>query len=45
MLDQTLGLIWIQNVWHFDGIPEIIFRKKLVLKKSADNEKANKITQ
>ena len=24
----TSGLIWIQNVWHSDGIPERIFRKR-----------------
>ena len=24
---QTSGLIWIQSVWHSDGIPEITFLK------------------
>ena len=33
------GLILIQSVWHQDGIPERNFRKKLILKISADDEK------
>ena len=24
---KASGLIWIQTVWHSDGIPEIIFQK------------------
>ena len=39
---KTWGLIWIQTVWHSDGIPERIFGKKLNLKKkkkSADDKK------
>ena len=28
-----LVLIWIQTVWHSEGIPEIIFQKKLILNK------------
>ena len=31
--DKTSGLIWIQTVWHFDGIPERFFLKKLIEKK------------
>ena len=30
-----LDLIWIQTIWHSDGIPEIIFAKK-----SADDKMA-----
>ena len=33
------GLIWIQTVWHGDGIPEIIFLNSLFLKKSADDKR------
>ena len=33
------GLIWIQTVWHSDGIPERIFRKSWFWKKSADDKK------
>ena len=36
------GLIWIQNVWHSDGIPERNFGKDSVLKKSADDKRACK---
>ena len=43
-LDKTSGLIWIQNVWHSDGIPERIFQHWMILKKSADDKKACKIT-
>ena len=31
------GLIWIQTVWHLDGISERIFQKSWFWKKSADN--------
>ena len=41
--DKTSGLLWIQNVWHSDGIPERIFRKGW--KKSADDNKSWKITK
>ena len=34
------GLIWIQTIWHSDGIPEIDFEKK-----SAEDNKIWKITQ
>ena len=34
------GLIWIQTVWHSDGIPEQIFQKVDFEKKSADEKKA-----
>ena len=37
-----LGLIWIQTVWHSDGIPErffFFFWKKFILKKSTDDKK------
>ena len=37
----TSGLIWIQS----DGIPEIIFRQKLILKKLADGKKTWKISR
>ena len=29
---QKSGLIWIQTVWHSDGIPERLFLQKLILK-------------
>ena len=32
--DEMSVLIWIQIVWHSDGNPEWIFRKKLILKKN-----------
>ena len=35
--EKMLRLIWIQTIWHSDGIPEIIFFFKLILKKSADD--------
>ena len=39
------GLIWIQTVWHSDGIPEDFFEKvNFQKKKSTDNKKAWKIT-
>ena len=39
-------LIWIQTVWHSDGIPErVFFFKKLILKKIADDKKAYKISK
>ena len=28
--DKMSGLIWIQTVWHSDGIPERFFSKKLI---------------
>ena len=37
------GLIWIQTVLHFDGIPERIFRKGSIRKKSADDKKCAKL--
>ena len=40
----TSGLIWIQPVWHSDGILEKNFLKKFISKKSADDKKACKIT-
>ena len=33
------GLIWIQTVWHSDGILESIFRKRWFRKKLADDKK------
>ena len=47
---QNVGLIWIKTIWRVsnsdsDGIPARIFMKKLILKKSADDQKACKITQ
>ena len=40
------GLIWIQTVWHPDGVPERIFWKRWFWKKiSADDKKACKIIQ
>ena len=43
--DKVSGLIWSQTVWHPDGIPEDIFEKVNLKKKSTDNKKACKITQ
>ena len=44
--DKMSGLIWIQTVWHTDGITERIFLKKLILKKIQQKmKKACKITQ
>ena len=40
---QNVNLIWIQTVWHSDGIQKefFLFSKKMILKKkSADNKKA-----
>ena len=37
-----LGLIWIQSIWHSDGIPERIFRKSWFWKQSADDKKSMK---
>ena len=39
------GLIWIQTVWHSDGIPEIIYWKSEFQKVSVDDKKHAKITQ
>ena len=35
---QNVGLIWIQFVWHSDGISERSFWKGLFWKKSADDK-------
>ena len=45
--DILSGLIWIQTVWHSDGVPERIFRRSWFWKKSSDDKKKNtcKITQ
>ena len=32
-LDKRSDLIWVQSVWHSEGIPERFFYKKLILKK------------
>ena len=32
--DKMLGLIWLQTVWHFDGIPERLFEKVYLKKKN-----------
>ena len=43
---QNVGLIWIQTVWWYsDGINswKIFFRKKMILKKSADDNKHVKL--
>ena len=37
-----LGLIWIQTIWHSDGIPERIFQKIYFSKISADDKKSMK---
>ena len=34
--DKMSGLIWSQTIWHSDGIPERIFWKSWLWKKSAD---------
>ena len=39
------GLIWFQSVCHSDGIPESFFEKVDFEKKSADDKKAEKISQ
>ena len=40
------GLIWIQAIWHSDGIPEFLFEiVHLKKKKSTEHNKACKITQ
>ena len=36
------GLIWIQTVWHSDGIPESCFEKVNFKKKSTDDKKKKK---
>ena len=41
--DKMSGLIWMQTVWHSDGIPERIFRKMCFWKQSAD-DKNTKLT-
>ena len=33
------GLIWIQTIWHSDGIPEILKNKWFIKKRSADDKK------
>ena len=42
--EKMSGLIKITTAWHSDGILKIIFQKKLILKKSADDKKAWKIS-
>ena len=37
--DRVLVLIWIQTVWHSDGILERIFRKSWFWKKPVDDKK------
>ena len=37
-------LIWIQTVDTLDGIPERKFRKKIILKKSADGKTHEKLS-
>ena len=42
--DKALGLIWIQTVWHSDGIPEKVFLKvDFEKKKSANDKKHEKL--
>ena len=37
--DKMSDLIWTQTVWHFEGIPKIIFwKKKKLLGKSIDDK-------
>ena len=43
--NKMLALIWIQTVWHSDGIPRRIFLKKLILKKISRQQKSWKISQ
>ena len=43
--DKTSSLIWIQSVWHSDGIPDRDFPKKLILKKKSAADKKWKNTQ
>ena len=43
--DKTLGLIWVQTVWHSDDIPERIFQKNLILKKFSRQQKSMKINK
>ena len=33
------GLIWIKTMRHFHGIPERVFRKKLIFEKIVDDKK------
>ena len=40
--NNMLALIWIQTVWHSDGIPETIFQKNLILKKISRRQKSVK---
>ena len=35
------SLIWIQTVWHSDGIPKRFFWKKLILKNKSVEDKKN----
>ena len=39
------GLIWIQTVWHADGIPARIFEKVNSEKKLADDKTHEKFSQ
>ena len=41
--DKTSELIWIQTVWHADGIPEIIFWKSRFSSKSTDDKRQAKL--
>ena len=41
--DNILGLIWIQDVWHSDIIPERIFWKSYFWKKSSDDKTNGKL--
>ena len=36
--NKMSGLIWIQTVWHPDGIPERVFQKNDFENKSADDK-------
>ena len=46
MPQKMSGLIWIQTIWHHDGIPERTFEKvHYEQKKSADDKKKRKISQ
>ena len=39
---QKVGLIWIQSVWHSNGIPERIFRKRWFWKNQQTTKKHEK---
>ena len=40
-----LGLIWIQSVWHSDGIPKSIILKKLILRTTTKNNSNSKTSR